>query len=91
VPPREKKPTNWRAWIVGALIALVLIVALQNSQQTSVEVLFASFNAPLIVVILVSVGLGALIGWAAPVLLRHRRQQKAQGGAIDAKAIEQKK
>jgi uncharacterized integral membrane protein len=91
VPAREKKPTNWRAWIVGALIALVLIVALQNSQQTSVEVLFASFNAPLIVVILVSVGLGALIGWAAPVLLRHRRQQKAQGGAIDAKAIEQKK
>jgi uncharacterized integral membrane protein len=91
VPPREKKPTNWRAWIVGALIALVLIVALQNSQQTSVEVLFASFNAPLIVVILVSAALGALIGWAAPVLLRHRRRQKAQGGAIDAKAIEQKK
>lgn len=91
MPPREKKPTNWRAWIVGALIALVLIVALQNSQQTSVEVLFASFNAPLIVVILVSAALGALIGWAAPVLLRHRRRQKAQGGAIDAKAIEQKK
>lgn len=89
--PQEKKPTNWRAWIVGGLVALVLIVALQNSQQTSVEVLFASFNAPLIVVILVSAGLGALIGWAAPVLLRHRRVQRAQGKAIDGNVIEQKK
>jgi uncharacterized integral membrane protein len=89
--PQEKRPTNWRAWILGGIIALVLIVALQNSQQTSVEVLFASFNAPLIVVILVSAALGALVGWAAPVLLRHHRQQKAQGGGIDAKAIEQKK
>jgi uncharacterized integral membrane protein len=87
----EKKPTNWRAWIVGGLIALVLIVALQNSQQTSVEVLFASFNAPLIVVILVSAALGALIGWAAPVLLRHRRLQRTQGNAVDVKAVEQKK
>ena len=91
MPPREKKPTNWRAWTVAALIALVLIVALQNSQQTSVEVLFASFNAPLIVVILVSAALGALIGWAAPVLLRHRRDQRAQDKGTDAKVIEQKK
>lgn len=91
MPPQQQKPINWRAWIVGGLIALVLIVALQNSQQTSVEVLFASFNAPLIVVILISAALGALIGWAAPVLLRHRRDQRAQGKAIDAKAIEKKK
>ena len=34
------------------LIALVLIVALQNSQEVSFDVLFASFQAPLIVVIL---------------------------------------
>lgn len=90
MPPQEQKPTNWRAWIVGVLIALVLIVALQNSQQTSVEVLFASFNAPLIVVILVSVALGALIGWAAPVLLRHRRDQRAQTKG-DPKVIEHRK
>ncbi len=91
MPPQQKKPINWRAWIVGGLIALVLIVALQNSQQTSVEVLFASFNAPLIVVILISAALGALIGWAAPVLLRHRRDQRAQTKLSDAKAIEHKK
>jgi uncharacterized integral membrane protein len=83
--PAEKKPTNWRAWIVGGMIALVLIVALQNSQQTSVEVLFASFNAPLIVVILVSAALGALIGWAAPVLLRHRRAERTKVKGLEEK------
>lgn len=74
--PQEKKPVNWRAWLVGALIALVLVVALQNSQEVSFEVLFASFKAPLIVIILVAVGIGALIGYAAPVLRRHRREEK---------------
>jgi uncharacterized integral membrane protein len=91
VPPQPSKSTNWRAWAIGALIALVVIVALQNSQQVSVEVLFASFNAPLIVMLLIFAALGALIGWAAPVLIRHRRAGRAQRRAIDAKAVEQKK
>lgn len=69
----EKKPVNWRAWIVGILVALVLIVALQNSQQVSFEVLFASFNAPLIVIILVAAAVGVLIGYLAPIVRRHRR------------------
>lgn len=85
MPPQEKKPVNWRAWIIGGLVALVLVVCLQNSQQVSVEVLFASFDAPLIVVLLVAVGVGALIGWAAPVLIRHRRGERGQ-----AKGLEQK-
>jgi uncharacterized integral membrane protein len=76
VPPQEKKPVNWRAWIIGVLVALVLVVCLQNSQQVSVEVLFASFDAPLIVVLLVAVGIGALIGYALPVLRRHRRAER---------------
>lgn len=83
MPPQQKKPANWRGWTIGVLIALVLIVCLQNSQQVSVEVLFASFNAPLIVVLLVFVLLGALIGYATPVLLRHRRTQSK---AIEAQS-----
>jgi uncharacterized integral membrane protein len=85
VPPQEKKPVNWRAWTIGVLIALVLIVCLQNSQQVSVEVLFASFDAPLIVVLLIAIGVGALIGWAAPVLLRHRRAEREQAKALKPK------
>ena len=76
--PQENKGTNWRAWIVGILIALVLIVALQNSQEVSVEVLFASFRAPLIVMLLVFAALGALIGYVTPLVRRHRREERAQ-------------
>ena len=73
---QEKKPVNWRAWLVGALSALVLIVALQNSQEVSFELLTASFQAPLIVVILLAAGIGALIGYIAPLIRRHRREDR---------------
>jgi uncharacterized integral membrane protein len=73
---QEKKPVNWRAWLVGILSALVLIVALQNSQEVSFDVLFASFNAPLIVVILLAAAIGVLIGYIAPLVRRHRRDER---------------
>jgi uncharacterized integral membrane protein len=72
--PGEKKPANWRAWMVGILVALVVIVALQNSQTVAVEVLFIDVNAPLIVTLLVAVAIGALIGYVAPLVRKHRRQ-----------------
>jgi len=72
----EKKTVNWRAWLVGILSALVLVVALQTSQEVSFEVLFASFKAPLIVVILLAVGVGILIGYIAPLVRRHRREDR---------------
>jgi uncharacterized integral membrane protein len=74
--PPDKGQTNWRAWGIGALVALVLIVCLQNSQQVRVDVLFVTLDAPLIVTLLVAVAVGALIGYAAPVLRRHRREQR---------------
>jgi uncharacterized integral membrane protein len=73
----EKKQVNWRAWIVGILIALVVIVALQNSQQVRVDVLFVNVNAPLIVTLLAAVAIGILIGYVAPLVLRHRRGERA--------------
>jgi uncharacterized integral membrane protein len=76
--PQQKKPVNWRAWLVGILSALVLIVALQNSQEVSFDVLFASFKAPLIVVILLAAGIGVLIGYVAPLVRRHRREERQQ-------------
>jgi uncharacterized integral membrane protein len=72
----EKKPVNWRAWFVGVLVALVLIVALQNSQQVRVDVLFINVDAPLIVIILVAAAIGAVAGYVTPVLRRHRREER---------------
>jgi uncharacterized integral membrane protein len=73
---QEKKPVNWRAWLVGILVVLVVVVALQNSQEVSFEVLFASFKAPLIVMLLVFAVLGAAIGYIGPLVLRHRRDSQ---------------
>ena len=78
----EKKTVNWRGWIVGVLIALVVIVALQNSQQVRVDVLFVTVNAPLIVTLLAAVAIGALIGYVAPLVRRHRREEKLQDKAL---------
>ena len=72
----EKKGVNWRAWIVGALVALVAIVALQNSQDVKVDVLFITTTAPLIVTLLVAVGIGAIIGYVGPLVRRHRREER---------------
>lgn len=71
----ERKPFNWRGWAFGILVALVLIVALQNSQQVSVDILFVNVDAPLIVVILVAALLGGFLGYVAPLIRRHRREE----------------
>lgn len=73
--PQQSQQTNWRAWIVGILVALVVIVCLQNSQQVRVDVLFVTLDAPLIVTLLVAVAIGALIGYVAPLVRRHRREE----------------
>jgi uncharacterized integral membrane protein len=75
---KQDKQVNWRAWIVGVLVAIVVIVALQNSQQVRVDVLFVTVDAPLIVTLLVAVAIGALIGYVAPVIRRHRRDERRQ-------------
>lgn len=74
--PESRSKTNWRAWGVGVLIALVVIVCLENAQEIRVDVLFLSVKAPLIVILAVAVAVGALIGYLAPVVLRHRRDSR---------------
>jgi len=75
-PSNRRKSANWRAWAAGVLVALVLIVALQNSQEVRVEVLFVDVTAPLIVTLLAAVGVGVLIGYLAPILRRHRHDSR---------------
>jgi len=86
VGPHEKKETNWRAWIIGVLIALVVVVCLQNSQTVEFEVLFASFEAPLIIVLAVFVLIGMLIGYIGPVWRRHRREERRAGQELEKKS-----
>ena len=73
---KGKKPANWRLWLAGTLALLVLIVALQNSQEIDVDVLMVNVTAPLIVVILASALVGAVVGYIVPLVRRHRREEK---------------
>ena len=83
--PHEKKPINWRLWITGILVALVVVVCLQNSQEVKVEVLFASLDAPLIIVLAAFTLIGMLIGYIGPVFRRHRREEKRAGKELEKK------
>ena len=58
------------------MVALVLIVALQNSQRVHVDILFVNLSAPLIVVILIAAAIGAVIGYVGPLVRRHRREDR---------------
>jgi uncharacterized integral membrane protein len=77
--PKESKGTNWRAWGIGAVAFLAAVVALQNSQEVRVDVLFLTVDAPLIVILVAAGAVGALIGYTAPVILRHRRGARRDG------------
>jgi uncharacterized integral membrane protein len=68
---------SWRSWAAAVLAALVLVVALQNSQEVRVDILFVTVDAPLIVTLLAAVAIGAVLGYIAPVLRRHRRDERA--------------
>jgi uncharacterized integral membrane protein len=72
----RREGTNWRMWVVGTLIVLAAIVALQNSQDVEVEILFVTTTAPLILILLIAAALGAALGYLAPVLRRHRRDER---------------
>jgi uncharacterized integral membrane protein len=72
----EQKTTNWRAWILGAIATLFAIVALQNSQDVKVDILFINTTMPLIAALLASVAIGAALGYVTPLVLRHRREER---------------
>jgi len=46
-----------------------------------VDVLFVTLDAPLIVTLLAAVAIGALIGYVAPLIRRHRRDERRQNQA----------
>lgn len=78
---QEKQGVNWRAWTVGILVALAVIVALQNSQKTDLDILFVSTTAPLIAILLIFLATGAVIGYVGPLVRRHRREgRRAEHG-----------
>ena len=72
LPPMEKRGANWRNWLIGIVIALLLILVIQNSQKVEVHFFFADTHTPLIFALLIAAALGALVGWLLPRVRRRR-------------------
>lgn len=60
-------------WLVVAVAAVIFVV--QNNERTEVKFLFFDGNLRVWVVIVVSLVLGALLGWLLPRIVRRRRRE----------------
>lgn len=74
-------------WIfIGALSLVAVLLAIANREFVTLSLnpfdrtdVASSFTLPLFLVILLSIFLGVLIGWAASTLKARRRRRQAQG------------
>jgi uncharacterized integral membrane protein len=67
--------------IVGAIIAILAVIFIaQNGRKTNISFLAWDFNSPLWVVLVIVVGVGYLLGWLVPKLIKRSRA-KAKAAA----------
>jgi uncharacterized integral membrane protein len=71
----RREGTNWRAWVLGVVIVLVIVFIAQNSQSVRVDFLFWDASAPLIFALLITTLVGVVIGYVGPIVRRHRRER----------------
>ena len=81
LPAAQKKEVQWKFWAWGIAVLLLLIIVLQNSQDVKFKVLFfIDTSAPLVFLLLLAAALGAVIGYTAPILRRHRHKTRKEYG-----------
>jgi uncharacterized integral membrane protein len=68
----ESSETQWKRWALLVVVALALIVILQNSQEVTFNLLFINTTAPLILLLLIFTLVGAAIGYLIPMVRRDR-------------------
>lgn len=61
--------------LIGLVVAVVLAVIfiVQNQDETTIDLLFWSFNTAVWVAIVIALVLGALLGWLGMKIIRRRR------------------
>jgi len=63
--------------IVAGIVGIAAVIfALQNSDDTTMEFLFVKATVPLSIVIVVSMILGAILGWFVGVMRRRRKRNR---------------
>ena len=68
LPKKEGRSWKFYALVVAGILMAILI--LQNLQEVEVRFLFINTTIPLIFALLAVGALGALVGWAAPRVMR---------------------
>ena len=76
----QKQDIQWKRWVLGVAALALLIVVAQNSQKVEFNLLFLSTTAPLILLLLGAAVVGAIIGYTAPILRRHRHNTRREYG-----------
>jgi len=76
----QKREIQWKWWALGIAILALLIVVAQNAQKVEFNLLFLSTSAPLIILLLGAALIGAIIGYTAPILRRHRHNTRREYG-----------
>ena len=76
----QKGDIQWKMWGLGIAVVLLLIIVIQNSQKVEFNLLFISTSTPLIVLLLITALIGAIIGYTAPILRRHRHNTRREYG-----------
>jgi uncharacterized integral membrane protein len=77
--PESGSSIQWKRWALGIAVLLLAIIALQNSQEVEVKLLFIEGQMPLIVGLLIAGALGAVIGYVTPLVRRGRRSDRREG------------
>ena len=81
LPAARKKEVQWKWWAFGIAVLLLLIIVLQNSQKVEFKLLFLiDTSAPLFLLLLLAAVVGAVIGYTAPILRRHRHRTRQEYG-----------
>jgi uncharacterized integral membrane protein len=72
--PDERSPTPWRAILGVAAAIYALIFLFLNTDQVQISFVFFKAETSLLVLILLSMGLGALIALFGPAYWRRRQR-----------------
>jgi uncharacterized integral membrane protein len=82
--PKRSGGAGWRTYAAVAVGLVALIFVIQNSQEVEVDFTFATTTTPLFLIIVFSIGLGALIGWLFPHVRRDRRRERNERDRHDS-------
>ena len=82
-PQPVSEPSRYRGaglrlvLVVGVVLTvLALVLAVQNTQNTTVQVLAAEYRAPLVIVVIVAAIAGAMLGELFSFVWRHQRRRR---------------